>query len=121
MIRRLIGHLGVRRRADAIVVTLDEDGNVVAVSKSFEKLFGYAPHGGLHLSIADIVHPEDIAAARELLRVVFVDGDEVEVVVRVRDAGGAWHRLAGNVQPFAGPGDVRLGRAVTSRLAAADA
>src|SRR5262245_40535978 len=67
LIRRVFERGGSRRPAEGIVVGLDAEGRVVSASKSFERRLGYSPHEGLHLSIADIVHPEDIAAARGLL------------------------------------------------------
>jgi PAS domain-containing protein len=87
LIRRVFGRGGSRRAQDGIEVTLDAEGRVVSASRSFERLLGYSPHEELRLSIADIVHPEDISAARELLR----DGDATGIVLRVRDVAGGWH------------------------------
>src|SRR6476646_4009402 len=91
LIRRLLARRASRGGDNGIEVTLDAEGRVVSASRSFELLLGYSPHEGLHLSIADIVHPEDIATARELLHRVRMEGGAAEVALRIRDATGGWH------------------------------
>ena len=87
LITRVFGRGGSRRAQCGIEVTLDAEGRVVSASRSFERLLGYSPHEELRLSIADIVHPEDIAAARVLVR----DRAATGIVLRVRDVAGGWH------------------------------
>jgi PAS domain S-box-containing protein len=73
---------------------LERDGRIRSASASFERLLGYSLRDPVQMSIADIVHPDDLDGARTCLHGVLERAGTNAGVVRVRANSGSWHSLA---------------------------
>lgn len=74
-----------------IVALSDAEGIVRFINPSIETLLGYRPDDVLGHLIFEFIHPEDIPrAAVEYSEIIHRQGVSLPIVVRVRDAAGAW-------------------------------
>jgi PAS domain S-box-containing protein len=74
-----------------IVALSDAEGIVRFINPSIETLLGYRPDDVLGHPIFEFIHPEDIPrAAVEYSEIIHRQGVSLPIVVRIRDAAGAW-------------------------------
>src|SRR5262245_30623736 len=80
----------VERSADATAL-LSRDGHTQYISPSAVRVLGYAEHERVGRSPLELVHPEDLARARELLlKCLASPGLAVSAEIRARHKDGAW-------------------------------
>ncbi|MBI5881956.1 MAG: PAS domain S-box protein [Elusimicrobia bacterium] len=70
---------------------VDDQGRILAQSPSLKEVLGYEPGELVGSSAFDLVHPEDLAAAREVLsRILAEPGRTHSTTLRVRHKSGQW-------------------------------
>jgi PAS domain S-box-containing protein len=102
-----------------IVFALTSDGTFTYVSPNWTEAFGYALHETIGKPFAPFVHPDDIPACLEFMRLVFESGKKqsgVEYRVRSKDGRYLWYRANASPVTDAATGAVTLlgiGRDIT--------
>ena len=88
----------IEHSSDIIGIT-DEDGRIRYVSPSVRTVLGYEPEPMIGQKLAERVHPDDLAAAREVrIRALESPGEVVTVELRVQHADGSWHTFRVRLQ-----------------------
>jgi diguanylate cyclase (GGDEF)-like protein/PAS domain S-box-containing protein len=74
-----------------VITVLGDDGRVLYMSPSIERLLGYTPEEINGMEVFAIVHPDDLERAGAiLLELIDSEGPSDPIEMRVRDAGGAY-------------------------------
>ncbi|MBN1346828.1 MAG: PAS domain S-box protein [Phycisphaerae bacterium] len=109
-----------------LIVRLDRDGIAQYVSPSFERVLGYRPEELIGKDVFDLIHPEDVAAAKG----IFHEGNQIpgylgKAEFRCRHKDGGWRFVdATGMNLFDDPsvrGSVINARDVTERKRAEEA
>ncbi len=80
----------VRNSSDVILILAD-DGTITYQSEAVQRVLGYEPGARVGLSMFDIIHPDDIAAARATFRELQLDPTTTRTLEgRARHADGSW-------------------------------
>jgi diguanylate cyclase (GGDEF)-like protein/PAS domain S-box-containing protein len=83
----------VQSSSDMIMV-LDEDGRAIYASGACERILGVTADHVLSSDLAAFVHPEEVAAVREVLSAaILVPEPTMPIEMRVRHADGTWRHL----------------------------
>ncbi|HSK97367.1 MAG TPA: EAL domain-containing protein, partial [Euzebyales bacterium] len=94
VLERLTLHKVVRGVVDGSAdtfVTVDAEGRMEFVSAAVRDMLGDEPDAMLGRAIADVVHPDDVAALRDLMTDhEALDGHPEPVACRLRHRNGAW-------------------------------
>ena len=103
-----------------------DDGRLLWVSPSVQRVLGYDPQDEVSVDLVDRVHADDRQQLVEALRHALTDGATQQVLLRHRDAAGRWRWMDTTLTPLpaADGGDRRLhsyARDVTARVAAEQA
>lgn len=102
-----------------IIAVLEPDGTIRYVSPAVRRMLDYDPHEFVGASIYDLVHPKDVAAAREAVREGSVPDQMSRVELRLRKKSGEWRTIeavADNLVDYPSVrGIVVNGRDVTDR------
>jgi len=107
--RQLYAHV-----ADVVLVC-DRNGVLQFASPSVRELLGYPPDDLIGRVYLELVHPDDVAAARDAWRrAVGAPGAAITTVVQVRHAGGSWRDIEALSRNLLDHPDVR-GMVVTAR------
>jgi two-component system cell cycle sensor histidine kinase/response regulator CckA len=78
-----------------LIAIVASDGAVRYVSPSVERILGYGPARVRDLNVFDLIHPDDLAEAKEKLRSALETGTRFEQVgLRVRHSDGSWRTLS---------------------------
>jgi PAS domain S-box-containing protein len=84
----------VLRHASDYVMIVDEEARIDYVSPAVERVLGYPPAELDGTDAFDLIHPDDLSAARAALETVIENPtDEHTVEFRVRHADGSWRLL----------------------------
>ncbi|GLW93122.1 sensor histidine kinase [Actinokineospora globicatena] len=83
---------GLQPVADrALVVTVTQDGTMIAAPEAMRDVLGYPPSAIPARSLGDLVHPHDLAGLqRAFASLTSSPGSQVAVDARVRHADGRW-------------------------------
>jgi diguanylate cyclase (GGDEF)-like protein/PAS domain S-box-containing protein len=73
-----------------VVAVLDRHATIMFLTPSVERVLGFRPDDYENRALWDLVHPDDVAAARDALDRAVAARDVVVVEWRVRRAGGDW-------------------------------
>ena len=104
--------------SEDLLVTAGYGRYLRQVSPSWTRLLGYARESLLLRPYEQIVHPDDLPALRNALRVMRTGRRPVSVENRVLAADGAWHWIAWTFSPEpGGEGMTGVGRDVTAAKA----
>jgi two-component system, cell cycle sensor histidine kinase and response regulator CckA len=80
-----------------LVTIVSEAGEILYQSRSTERILGHTPEELLGTNVAELLHPDDLAASREWLGDVLASpGSVVDFEVRMRHRNGAWRRVSGS-------------------------
>ncbi len=83
----------VRNSSDVILILAD-DGTITYQSEAVQRVLGYAPGARIGRSMFEIIHPEDIAAARAVFQELIRSPGMVRSLEgRARHADGSWRTV----------------------------
>ncbi len=83
----------VRNSSDVILI-LAHDGTITYQSEAVKRVLGYDPDARLGLSLFDIIHPDDLAAARATFRELHLDPTTTRTLEgRARHSDGSWRSI----------------------------
>ena len=78
-----------------VIAVVAPDGAILYASPSLERLLGYDPAHIGDLNVFDLIHPDDLAKAREKFQRTLETGTRFEQVeFRIRHANGSWRTLS---------------------------
>ena len=114
------------RNASDIITLYETDGTVRYVSPALQRVLGYAPEERIGALSFELIHPEDVARAREAFADILRRPNQpILVEVRVRHRDGSWRYLQAvgtNLLSDPSVGAIVLnGRDVTERKEAEEA
>ena len=95
----------VRHSSDVLLV-LDVDGRVSYASPSIEPVLGHDPDRLLTSRLEELVHPGDMPAVHEVLRVLPADAVPHRLELRIRMACGGWKTLEATLTDLRSDPDV---------------
>ncbi len=76
-------HRAIFEYSDDCIYILDQRGNILSVSPSFERITGYKISDFINKSMAEIIHPEDIEESFSMLRNVINSQTPLRKVIRI--------------------------------------
>ena len=97
-----------------IIAVLDDEGRIRYVNPALKKLLGYDSHAYVGREIYELVHPDDIALAREAVAEGSTPSVTSRVELRVRHESGEWRTIEAVADNLIGYPSVR-GIVVTAR------
>jgi len=84
----------VVQNSSDILTLLEADGAVRYVSPAMERVLGHAPRSRVGRNAFELVHPEDLGRAREVLaRSLRSPGVPIRFQIRARHADGSWRYM----------------------------
>ncbi len=109
-----------------IITILDADGKIVYESPAIQRVLGYEPEELVGRGSFELVHPDDLAVAREALDRMLREPGVVQIIVyRFRHKDGSWRVLettgSNRLEDPAVRGIIRVSRDATERKRAEEA
>jgi diguanylate cyclase (GGDEF)-like protein/PAS domain S-box-containing protein len=86
-------------RTSDVVLVCDRDGTIRYVSPSAE-LHGYQPDDLAGTMLAELVHPDDLAAGNRAVQEILDGGPLARLACRVRGGDGTWRYVEATLSPY---------------------